>query len=74
MQMVEITNIVKKYSDIMIASQEVILGTGWPYIETLKPFLKKSLTKEEFAKHIVYSYRNAYNRITNGLYPFCYKT
>ncbi|MFC1842846.1 clostripain-related cysteine peptidase [Candidatus Dependentiae bacterium] len=67
MQMTEVISIVKKYADIMIASQEVILGTGWNYIETLKPFLRGSLTKEEFAKHIVYSYKKSYERITNDL-------
>jgi len=65
MQDIGVAHIVKKYSDIMIGSQEVILGTGWHYVETLKPFLQKPLSKEEFSKHIVYSYRNAYNRITN---------
>jgi len=65
MQHAEIADIVAKYADIMIGSQEVILGTGWPYIEMLKPYLQHSLSKEEFSRHIVYTYRNAYNRITN---------
>ncbi|MFC1841903.1 clostripain-related cysteine peptidase [Candidatus Dependentiae bacterium] len=65
MQMTEVGNITKHYADIMIASQEVILGTGWPYIGILKPFEQRSLTSEEFSTHIVNSYRNRYNRITN---------
>jgi len=65
MQMIEVANITKKYADIMIGSQEVILGTGWHYIETLKPFLRGTLSPEEFAKHIVASYKKAYSKITN---------
>jgi len=65
MQMIEVANTVKNYSDIMIGSQEVILGTGWNYVEVLKPFQKGSLSTEAFAKHIVASYKTAYERITN---------
>jgi len=65
MQMIEIANIIKKYSKIMIGSQEVILGTGWNYVETLKPFLDKSLSPEDLSKHIVKSYKKTYGKITN---------
>jgi len=65
MQMIEVASIAKKYANIMIGSQEVILGTGWNYVETLKPFLTQSLTTEEFAKHIVKSYEKTYSRVTN---------
>jgi len=53
MQMIEVASIIKKYANIMIASQEVILGTGFNYVETLKPFQTQSLTTQEFAKHII---------------------
>jgi len=65
MQMIEVANIAKKYADIMIGSQEVILGTGWNYIETLKPFLTATMTAQEFAKHIVLTYQKTYSKITN---------
>ena len=65
MQMIEVAYIIKKYTDIMIGSQEVILGTGWNYIEILKPFIDGTLTAQELAKHIVESYRKTYGKITN---------
>jgi len=65
MQMIEVANTVKKYSNIMIGSQEVILGTGWNYVEVLRPFQKGSLSAEDFSKHIVSSYKKAYEKITN---------
>lgn len=65
MQMIEVASIIKRYSEIMIGSQEVILGTGWHYVEMLKPFTAGSLTKEQFSKHITSSYQKAYERITN---------
>lgn len=65
MQMTEIASVVKKYADIMIASQEVILGTGWNYAEVLKPFLTKSLNPEEFVKNIINGYKATYETITN---------
>lgn len=65
MQMIEVINIAKKYADIMIASQEVILGTGWNYVEVLKPFLAKTMHTEELAKHIISTYKSTYDTITN---------
>jgi len=65
MQMIEVASIIKKYANIMIASQEVILGTGFNYVETLKPFQTQSLTTQEFAKHIIKSYEKTYSRVTN---------
>lgn len=65
MQMVEVADIVKKYAKIMIGSQEVILGTGWNYIEILHPFLNGSMSAEEFALHIIKTYEKTYSKITN---------
>ncbi len=65
MQMVEITNIAKKYADIMVGSQEVELGNGWNYADIFSPFKDKSLDKKEFAQHIVKSYEDQYINITN---------
>lgn len=65
MSMIGIANIVKKYSTYMVASQEVELGTGYNYYKILFPFSQKSLDPEDFAKHIVSSYEETYNQITN---------
>lgn len=65
MSMIEIANIVKKYSLFMTASQEVELGTGYDYFKILRPFYTQTFTPEEFAKHIVKAYQIAYSSITN---------
>lgn len=65
MQMTEVASVAKKYADIMIASQEVILGTGWNYVEILRPFLTKTMAPEEFCKHIISGYKTTYETITN---------
>lgn len=65
MQMTGVGCVAKKYADIMVGSQEVILGTGWNYVEILRPFASKSLTAEEFCKHIVNTYKATYETITN---------
>ncbi|MEX0940337.1 MAG: clostripain-related cysteine peptidase [Candidatus Babeliales bacterium] len=65
MSMIEIANIVKNYAEYMVASQEVELGTGYNYYKILTPFSSHSPDKEAFARHIVYSYEQAYTNITN---------
>lgn len=65
MNMLEVANIVKPYADIMVGSQEVELGTGWNYQEVLHPFLRQSLDKVTFSKHICAAYETTYSRITN---------
>lgn len=65
MSMVEIAAILKNYSEVMVGSQEVELGTGWRYDLVLSPFLTTSLTPFEFGKHVVLSYEQTYNKITN---------
>lgn len=65
MSMLEIANIVKNYADIMVASQEVELGNGYPYSQILSPFTQHTLDKRTFAKHIVSCYGTAYTNITN---------
>lgn len=64
MSMIEIVNIIKKYAQIMVGSQEVELGSGWNYQKVLAPFLTYSPDKKEFARHIVTSYQQVYERIT----------
>lgn len=65
MSTIEITNIIKKYADIMVSSQEVELGTGWHYNDVLSPFQNGSLDGKAFAEHIVNQYAKVYAKITN---------
>lgn len=65
MSMIEVGGLIKDFAHIMVGSQEVELGTGWPYKNILEPFLHKSLSPREFASHIVQSYKTAYENITN---------
>ena len=62
----EIASLLKDCCRIMIASEEVELGTGWRYDKVLKPFSSGELLNEdEFAAHIVQSYQETYANITN---------
>lgn len=65
MSMLEVAQITKSYSHIQVSSQEVELGPGWNYHLVLSPFDTRALTREEFAQHIVQSFANAYQKITN---------
>lgn len=57
MGMLECGNLIKKYADIMIASQEVELGLGWYYDKMLIPFTERNLSPQELAHHVI----NCYN-------------
>lgn len=65
MAMLEVANLVKKYADVMVASEEVELGTGWNYTQVLSALAHSPIDKYAFAKHIVAAYENVYNHITN---------
>jgi hypothetical protein len=65
MSTIEIANIIKKYADIMVSSQEVELGNGWYYNRVLSPFQDGPLDKKTFATHIVNEYNGAYAKLTN---------
>lgn len=65
MSMIEVANITKKYTDIMVGSQEVELGTGWDYGSALLAFEYSSLSPEAFARNIVEAYRQTYQTITH---------
>lgn len=65
MSMLEVASLVKKYANIMVASQEVELGTSWDYAKVLAPFAYRALSETAFAQHIVDSYGKVYSRITN---------
>jgi hypothetical protein len=64
MSMLEVGNLVQPYAHIMVASQEVELGTGWNYAHVLYPFIQQTLTKLEFATHIVHMYEKTYKSVT----------
>ena len=64
MSMLEIASIIKKYTDFMVGSQEVELGTGWYYNKTLAPFAHGTIDKATFAHHIVQTYGQEYSIIT----------
>ncbi len=65
MSMIEVANIIRKYSHIMTASQEVELGYGWNYEKVLAPFRTTTLTPEAFGAHIVRMFEATYNKLTN---------
>ena len=65
MSMLEIGNIIKKYADVMVGSQEVIYGMGWHYTKLLYPFSTHSLDTKTFAQHIVNVYEQTYGKITD---------
>lgn len=65
MASIEIAHLLAPYADIVVASQEVELGTGWNYKRVLEPFEHKSLDKHAFAHHIVMQYEQEYATITN---------
>jgi len=65
MAMLEVAEIVKKYADIMVGSQEVELGTGWDYKKILTPFNHTHLAPTELADHIVNMYKMSYHKLTN---------
>ena len=63
MSMVEIMSYVKRHADIMVSSQEVELGPGWHYSSILAPIKDLRISKQDFAKHIVETYRQTYEHI-----------
>lgn len=64
MAMIEVADLIAPYSNYMVASEEVELGTGWGYQLVLEPFLEDTLTPEQFAQHMVKSYAKRYEPIT----------
>ncbi len=65
MSMSEIVILLRGYAKYMVGSEEVELATGGNYQYILEPFATRSLTPEEFAKHLVTSYERTYNEITH---------
>lgn len=65
MSMIEIAQYLRNYSDVMVGSQEVELGTGWNYSYVLQPLLTQNYSSSDLAKQIVHSYTRSYQNITN---------
>jgi hypothetical protein len=65
MSMLEIADIAKDYAHILVASQEVELGTGWNYQSILAPFTQGTLEPIALAKHMVDVYEKIYSPHTN---------
>lgn len=65
MSMIETASIISEYSDYMVSSQEVELGTGWRYDLILKKLENNNISPESLANHIVNSYTESYKDITN---------
>lgn len=64
MSMIEVGNLLRPYANYMIGSQEIELGTGWPYHTMLEPFKTQALSPEEFCKHATKAYHQSYKLIT----------
>jgi hypothetical protein len=64
MAMNSIASLMENSAKYLIASQEVELGTGWPYDKIIKAFTKKNLKKRELADYIVKAYAEKYENIT----------
>lgn len=64
MGMFEMAQQLEPFANYMTASQELELGTGWPYAKVLEPFIHQTLSPEEFSKHIVEAYHQNYKNIT----------
>lgn len=65
MAMLEVANIFKKYSNILVSSQEVELGSGWKYDTALAPIAtqEENLDAKFLANNMVESYKRAYEKI-----------
>lgn len=71
MGMTEVANLLKPYAEIMVGSQEVELGTGWPYNTVLEPLTQKALSPREFGIHITRAFSGLYQPITQDYTLSC---
>lgn len=62
---IEVAALLDQFAEIVVFSEEVVLGTGFDYSRILTPFLNGAPDTQEFAKHIVSSYEKTYSKITN---------
>jgi len=64
MASIETCKIIAPYANYMTASEEVELGTGYPYNAILKPLAQGPITPVDFTHHIVATYNTFYHQIT----------
>ncbi len=69
MSMVGVATSIKQANDgkgaakYMVASQEVVLGSGYDYFKMLSPLVNSPMQTEDFIRHIVTSYTQVYSAI-----------
>lgn len=64
MSMIEMADLLAPYADILVGSEEAILGTGFDYTKMLTPLVAQSINPATFATHIVESFKLTYARLT----------
>ncbi|MFA6066561.1 MAG: clostripain-related cysteine peptidase [Candidatus Babeliaceae bacterium] len=57
--------LIHDFAHYMIASEELVLGTGADYAQVLLPLQSGTISPEEFGKHIVQCYKKTYGHLTN---------
>lgn len=53
-----------QFADYMVASEEVVPGSGYDYQLLLQPLANGTITPEDFAKHIVATFYTTYHTLT----------
>lgn len=64
MSMLEIADLVAPYADILVGSEEAILGTGFDYTKVFAPLAQQTINPRNFAQHIVETFKTTYARLT----------
>jgi len=60
---IEVCIMLKRFAHYLVGSSELEPGSGWRYDYVLAPFAKGMPTSIQFAKHVVASYKKAYEKI-----------
>ncbi|MFA5075010.1 MAG: clostripain-related cysteine peptidase [Candidatus Babeliales bacterium] len=60
MAMLEVASQIKNAVNFMVGSENIEPAAGWNYKKVLLPFENKTMTPEEFSKHIVKAYKAEY--------------
>jgi hypothetical protein len=54
----------KPLTRYLIGSQEVVLATGYPYIQMFTPLATHAMPFEEFSEHVTGTFADAYSKVT----------
>lgn len=65
MSMTEVASLLEPHADVMVASQELELGTGWNYYPPLAKLYKSPLSPEDLAREFVSGYAQSYASYTD---------